>query len=146
MELNSHISEVRSNGDRRSGKWNIRYLFTGQRRGPRRCKEQANFYVDRFQSLELKLVMTLLFLCLLDALFTLVHLQNGASELNPLLNFFYINFGFSALLLAKFLITLPALLFLLVHINFLRAKSGLWFLLAAYGILNIYHVLGFIYA
>lgn len=146
MNINSHIENspgIRANFDRRSGNWNWRYLFVGKRTGPRRSKESVNYYVDRFQWGELKLVSSVLFLCLTDAFFTLIHLQNGAEEINPFLNYFYLNHGFWALCLVKFLITGPALIFLLLHIRFIRAKTGLLFLLSVYGILNIYHLLGF---
>ena len=120
----------------------LKYLFVGNRKSSRRKTEITNYYVDQYNSYEITLICTLLFLNLLDVLFTFVHLENGASEANPFLNFFYVNFGFSALFLVKALIVAPALFFLLVHIKFIRAKKGIWLLLGTYVILNIYHVAG----
>lgn len=133
----------REAGDRRSGKFSLKYLFTGKRKQTRRCKEAKNYYVDQFQASELNLLISLVFLTALDAIFTYVHLENGAQEVNPFLNYFYESFGFYSLVLVKMAITMPAVLFLTVHIKFERVKPGLYLLLAVYGILNIYHLWGF---
>jgi hypothetical protein len=59
--------------------------FGGRRKNFRREGEGRNRYVDRPSRRTILLTFTIFALSTLDAVFTRVHLGNGASELNPLM-------------------------------------------------------------
>ena len=84
----------------------------------------------------------LLFLGILDALFTSFHLGEGAKELNPLLNLALEQWGIKGLLGVKFAITLPCCFILLRQIHLPFAQKGVDFLLGTYMLVALYHVWG----
>ncbi len=83
--------ERRSGLDRRAKKRPLfsKYMFKGRRGTPRRkadrCKIQV---VERYSAKVGAIVLFIIGLSLLDAAFTLILVQRGAEELNPLLAFF----------------------------------------------------------
>ena len=94
-----------------------KYSFIGKRKENRRSKDGMNYYVDRYESKYLVLVIFILILCVLDALLTLKLLQYGGEELNP---FMAVLIEKDALLflISKISITAINLIILLVHKNF----------------------------
>ena len=62
-----------------------RYSLVGRREKNRRLGEDKNYYVDRYEPKYLVLVISILLLCLMDALLTLVLLNHGGVELNPVM-------------------------------------------------------------
>jgi len=85
------------------------------------------------------LVVFVLLLNILDALFTMMWIQRGGSEGNPVMAW-VLEFGNSAFLVQKCLIVGIWLILLLVHKNFKIARVGLWALAGVYSLLMIYHV------
>jgi hypothetical protein len=59
--------------------------FGGRRKGFRRKGEDRNRYVDHLSLRTIVLTLIIFTLSILDAVFTFVHLENGGSELNPLM-------------------------------------------------------------
>ncbi|MDG2049065.1 MAG: DUF5658 family protein [Myxococcota bacterium] len=115
------------------------FLGHRNRKRGRRAGENANTYVDRFTSVDIALVVSVLLLNILDALFTMLWIQRGGSEGNPAMAW-VLEFGNSAFLVQKCLIVGIWLILLLVHKNFLIARIGLWVLASVYFLLLLYHI------
>lgn len=114
-------------------------LFGGRRRGPRRQEEQEGSFVDLYHARLWGVVLWIAALNLLDCYFTLVHLQAGGFEVNPVADLLLTTgrLGFVAIKAA--MISL-ALLILVVHKNFWLARLGLWAAGGVYTLLNLYHL------
>jgi len=117
-----------------------RYAFFGRRRGGRRGEEAVNVYVDRYATREWALVAGIFLLSMLDLIFTLIHLDAGGREANPVMDWFLQVGGTDAFSVAKFLFTVIGLLVLLVHAKFDRVKSLLTFAFTVYGLLFFFHI------
>ncbi len=103
-----------------------KYIFKGKRKKARRLNEDQNYYVDRYESRYLALVLSILLLCVLDAYFTLKIIHFGGEELNPLM-IKYIERNPEWCLVLKYLVTVVSLVILLIHKNFLffgKVKAG----------------------
>lgn len=88
-------------------------------------------------------VALLFLLCLGDALFTLVQVNNGASELNPLMDYL-LKAGHDVFLFWKMTVTVLSLFVLGVYLPRYRwARSCFGALTLVYGCLCIYHLVGF---
>ena len=77
-----------------------------------------------------------------DSFFTLLHLQRGGIELNPVADLLLIS-GRRSFVLWKALLIGMALIVLCVHKNFLLARLGLWASALTYTCLVGYHLLLF---
>lgn len=132
--------ERRRHADRRDGPTPFWSAFVGRRRRRhgRRAGERDGIYVDRFTRRDVLLVVAILLLNIFDALFTLIWLQRGGAEGNPLM-VFLLEYGNSAFLVQKCLVVGAWLLLLVVHKNFPLARLGLWSLAGIYSLLILYH-------
>jgi hypothetical protein len=115
------------------------FLGPRRRHGGRRHGETDRTYVDRFTRQDIVLVVAILVLNVLDALFTLVWLQRGGSEGNPIMAWI-LELGNSAFLIQKTFVVGLWLMLLVVHKNFRLARVGLWALAIVYSLLVLYHV------
>ncbi len=79
--------ERRSGKDRRNkAKVFTRYLFAGKRGIPRREADRGSFQiVERYSAKVLTVILVIIGLSLLDAIFTLLLIDRGARELNPVM-------------------------------------------------------------
>jgi hypothetical protein len=77
-------------------------------------------------------------LCLLDALFTLLYLQRGGGELNPIMNA-AIQLGVVPFLAIKCGLTFTGIVFLCLHKNFRFVKVIIGAVLLLYTLLLAYH-------
>ncbi len=112
----------------------------GQRKSFRRRGEGQNRYVDRLSVRAFVLALLIFTLSTLDAFFTMIHLQNGGSELNPLMRQI-IQTGFEWFILFKSLgIGILAWL-LAIHQNFRISFYGMHVLTAIYSLLLGHHLL-----
>ena len=117
-----------------------RWTFTGgRRRSVRRGEEREGSFVDQHG---LRLMLLILWIALMnvgDSYFTLVHLQDGGVEMNPvaqgLLNLGRFPFVFLKSLLIGF-----ALVVLAIHKNFFLARVGVFISAASYTLLVLYHL------
>jgi hypothetical protein len=73
-----------------------------------------------------------------DAFFTMLWLDRGGQEANPIMNFF-LDIGPNAFLLQKCIVVGIWLVVLLVHKNFRFARIGIYVSLAAYAGLMLVH-------
>jgi Domain of unknown function (DUF5658) len=120
----SGLIERRSGKDRRkTGRPSMRFFLRGGRRENIRRQEDMNglFCVDRYSQTLFGSIVIILFLCVADALLTLILTGQGAVEINPVMAY-YLNIGPYAFLAVKYLLTCLAVFILLICQNiFLRA-------------------------
>jgi hypothetical protein len=140
--------ERRRGGDRRKSptsplSWHS--LF-GSRRHNRREADRANhWYVDRYDSASVLAFVSTLLLSVADAFLTLKLVHDGATELNPVMDF-YLKAGPPPFVMAKYLLTASCLILLLVHKNYrvLAGRMATWNILYIvpflYGLLIAYEV------
>jgi len=115
--------EKRLNKDRRkTAAPRARFLFRGGRRENIRRQADKNklFWADRYSQHLFAAIVIILFLSVTDALLTLLLMEHGAVEVNPIMAY-YLNIGPYAFLIVKYLLTCVALFLLLICQNiFLR--------------------------
>ena len=132
----------REGGDRRlrpTPRFSRFTLGTGRRMQVRRDEEREGTYVDRYGG---ALALSVVWVALMnvgDSFFTLVHLQSGGVELNPIAREL-LKTGTHGFVLTKCLLISLALLILTVHKNFWLARAGLWLAAGAYTCLVLYHL------
>ena len=110
----------------------------GRRRGPRRDGESAT-YIDCALISTSALTLFIVAASGLDALFTLVHLQGGATEANPVMQL-ALDHGVGYFLAAKVGVTAFGAWFLAAHQLFGLGFKGLRILAISYCALLAYHV------
>lgn len=139
--------ERRSNPDRRRNHVKaFATQFVRPRRGTesRRESDTDEFYVDFHEPRLLVVVLITLVLCIVDVYATLILLQNGGSELNPIMREL-IEIDVWLFFVFKYVITAAGLLILLSYKNFRVYKSfsglhTLYIVLAVYILLVIYEI------
>ncbi len=117
-----------------------RFTFLGRRRWVRRDKERRGSYVDRPGAWMYAVLTIVLTLSVLDAVFTLIHLQRGGREVNPIMDW-AIGLGPVAFLAIKCALTVSGMLLLVLHRFFGGVRFMLAGVLGIYGLLMIYHVI-----
>jgi hypothetical protein len=117
-----------------------RYTFLGgRRRSGRRQGESEGSFVDQYSP---RLWLLLVWVALLnagDSFFTLLHLQDGGIELNPVAELMLQTGRAGFVAWKSFLITVP-LAVLCLHKNFPLARVGLWVAAGTYSALLAYHL------
>lgn len=117
-----------------------RYSFMGgRRRGARREGEELHSFVDQYGQRMWALLAWVALMNACDSFFTLLHLQDGAIELNPVAGWMLTTGRVGFVLLKSILITLP-LVVLCLHKNFPLARMGLWLAACVYTALVAYHI------
>lgn len=114
-------------------------LFGGRRRGPRRSSERTGSFVDLYSKRLWALLLWVAAMNLADSYFTLVHLQAGGVELNPVADAL-LRTGRIGFVLSKSVLIGLALVVLCVHKNFLMARIGLLASAGIYTALVLYHL------
>ncbi|MEM9803130.1 MAG: DUF5658 family protein, partial [Planctomycetota bacterium] len=114
-----------------------RYSFHGGRRkDPQRGNEREGSFVDLYSSKVLFWVLWVSLMNVGDSFFTLVHLQAGGVEVNPVAAAL-LRTGRFGFVFTKAALISVALLVLTVHKNFQLARFGLWLSTVAYTALVI---------
>ncbi len=116
-----------------------RYWLRGRRRGGRREGEAEDIYVDRPSRKEWLLFGAILGLASLDGIWTLLHLERGVEEANPLMAWFLEVGGSPAFAAAKFGVTIVAAAFLLLHARFRAARRLMPWVVVIYAALVLVH-------
>jgi Domain of unknown function (DUF5658) len=117
--------EKRSGRDRRKGQLpKLKYLlFSGKRAHARRREDlHRTFYFDRYSSHLFAAIVAILFLSVFDAILTLYLIDNGSTELNPVMAYF-LNYGPFVFMVAKYFLTCMGVVILLLFGNVLRKRS-----------------------
>lgn len=95
--------------------------------------------MDRYSRTEIALVIGVLVLSLLDMFFTLVHLEAGGTEANPIMAWTLAWGGEGAFKAVKVATTVLALAVLLLHVRFQRVRSLLTFAFVLYAGVLLFH-------
>jgi len=114
-------------------------IFGGRRRQIRREEEREGSFVDVHGLRLWCLVLWVVLMNLGDSFFTLLHLQSGGIELNPVARELLETGRGSFVFTKSFLIGL-ALVVLVIHKNFFLARVGLWTAAGTYTLLLGYHL------
>ncbi len=114
-------------------------LFGGRRRRVRRTEEVEGSFVDVYSQRLWCMILWVALMNVADSYFTLVHLQSGAIELNPVAQFL-LETGRVRFVLYKSTLIALSLLVLCLHKNFILARFGLWMAAGAYTLLVAYHL------
>ncbi len=121
------------NTERRSGKdrrathipFYKHLLFKGNRQKLRRSEDGRQITVlDRYKPTLFIAIMIVVSLSLIDATLTLVLLDQGAVELNPIMRY-YLTLGPAAFVIVKYGITVSALLLMVVLNTLISARYGI---------------------
>ena len=114
------------------------FFFGGKREIIRRQEDTKRiFYVDHYSPGLFFTIVSILFLCAVDALLTLSLLNNGAYEINPAMAYF-LKFGPFVFFTSKYLLTILPLIFLLMCRNIviriikISTRSILYFIVVFY--------------
>lgn len=121
-----------------------RWSFAGGRRGAggRRTGETDRAFVDLYPLRDWIILTSFLFLNLLDAHFTLIYLQRGGEEANPVA-VGLLHLGMGSFIFIKGLgISAGAVFFCLLR-NWRNARFGVLLVLFLYQVLLVYHLLLF---
>jgi hypothetical protein len=117
-----------------------RFSFgNGRRRAPRRGHEVEGSFVDLYSPSMLFAILWIALMNAADSFFTIIHLQNGGQEVNPIAGALLVTGRAQFVLLKSGIISL-ALLVLCLHKNFHLARMGLWLAAVAYTCLLGYHL------
>jgi len=114
-------------------------FFGGRRRVVRRTREVEGSFVDLHGLRLWCLVLWVALMNIGDSYFTLVHLQAGGIELNPVAAAL-LGLGRPGFVFTKSILIALALLVLAIHKNFFLARIGLWTAAATYTALVVYHL------
>ena len=138
----SPVVERRGASDRRVDSTRVfsRYWLFGRRKVGRRDGEDRNIYVDRYSKGEVFLVVGVLVLSVLDMVFTILHLNAGGTEANPVMAWALEWGGQHAFKAFKLTTTLLGLFVLLVHVRFRRVKTLLTFAFMVYAAILVFHL------
>jgi hypothetical protein len=117
-----------------------KYTFIGSRRGNRRRNDQCHdYYVDIYDSRVVGIILLIFSFCILDGILTLVLLGRGASELNPVMDY-YLKLGKGYFFTFKLIVTGSGLLTLLIHQNFKRVQKIIGGICTFYALLITYQL------
>lgn len=132
----------RSGGDRRGrptpalrNPFGLKRRKRGRRRG-----EDQNIFVDVYRKRDTAVLVSILVLNIFDALMTLIHIQRGGREANPVMARLLEDGDYGVFLFQKCAVVGSLLLFLIVHKNFAIARGSMRLILAGYIGLFVYHI------
>lgn len=138
----AHDRSDRSQIDRRQKPTPMlsRYWLRGRRReAGRRDGDSPHVYVDRYTRIETALILWVVLASIADLGLTLLHLHQGGSEANPIMDWFLVRGGITWFVVAKIALTAVPSLFLLLHARFRGAWTALWCLSVMYLALMGFH-------
>ncbi len=92
-----------------------KYILFGRRRSIRRkADRKTHIYVDLYGHYLLLLLLLIILLSVIDAYFTIFHLEKGAREINPLMNFL-MGYGNIYFFTIKYALTVLGLILLCIY-------------------------------
>jgi len=117
--------ESRCGRDRRTdNKSRLKYLFfNGRREGFRREEDRGKvFFFDRYHPKLFASITAILMLSVFDALLTLILIDSGSSELNPVMAYF-LEHGLLPFIAAKYFLTSMGVVILLIFKNIFVTRA-----------------------
>ena len=124
----SSYEEKRRGIERRTNnKSRLKYLlFNGRRERSRRTEDNGKAIIfDRYNQKLFLAITTILVLSILDAVLTLIVIQRGATELNPVMAYF-LEHGTPTFIVAKYILTSIGVLILLIFKNVFLTKIRIY--------------------
>jgi hypothetical protein len=121
-------SERRCGNDRRQNvkAWFKYFLINGRRESARREEDRArSFFFDRYNQRMFAAITAILMLSIFDALLTLILIERGASELNPVMAHF-LEYGPLPFIISKYLLTSFGVVILLIFKNVFINKINMY--------------------
>ncbi len=125
---NGSYPERRSGKDRRRNcKAQFKYfLVNGRREMARRDEDRTrSFFFDRYNQRMFAAITAILMLSIFDALLTLILIERGSSELNPVMAYF-LEHGPMSFIVAKYLLTSLGVVILLIFKNVFIKKINMY--------------------
>lgn len=119
-QINGYFNyECRREENRRSRRnlFNYKYLWGGNRRIFRRERDLRSSYIDHYDPRLMLITIAVMGLSFLDAVFTLLLLNNGAVEINHLMAYL-ISMDISSFINTKLMLTGGCMILLVRHENF----------------------------
>ena len=118
LYVSSSYDQRRGPDRRTNNRARLKYLlFNGRREQSRRNEDRSKAVIyDRYNPKLFLAITTILVLSILDAVLTLVVIQRGATELNPVMAYF-LEFGTPTFIIAKYLLTSVGVFILLIFKN-----------------------------
>jgi hypothetical protein len=107
--------------------------------GGRRKSAEPDSYTDVYGPLTFFAMLIVTALNVLDSFFTLVYLQRGGTEANPIAELM-LSQGPYFFVFSKTFVMGGALAILCLHKNFQRARIGIWIGSGLYMLLTCYHI------
>ena len=117
-------------------------LYGGRRRVPRRDFEREGAFVDVYGPAVFLVLLGILGLNLIDAFYTLVYLQRGGLEANPVVQLL-LDLGMTPFVAVKAMVIGVATVLLCMCKNFRYARLGLRLSVGVYTLLALYHMILF---
>jgi hypothetical protein len=118
LDVSSSYEKRRGVDRRTNNRSRLKYLlFDGRREQSRRNEDRSKAVIyDRYNPKLFFAITTILVLSILDAVLTLIVIQRGATELNPVMAYF-LELGTPTFIIAKYLLTSVGVLILLIFKN-----------------------------
>ena len=112
---------------RRNTKAQFRYFLVNGRREAVRREEDRNryFFFDRYNPKMFAAITAILMLSIFDAFLTLILIERGSSELNPVMAYF-LEYGPLPFIIAKYLLTSLGVIILLIFKNVFINKINIY--------------------
>ena len=110
-------TDRRRSEDRRKGRMPIfsKYWLTGRRGFFRReADRKISHQLDRHNPKTFAIILSIIMLSIMDAIFTLELIHNGAAEVNPIMAY-YLNIGPIVFFSAKYLLTCASILLIFLN-------------------------------
>jgi hypothetical protein len=121
-------AESRCGVDRRvDNKTRLKYLcFNGRRERCRREEDSGKvFFFDRYTPKLFAAITAILMLSIVDALLTLILIESGSSELNPVMAYF-LKHGLLPFIVAKYFLTSTGVVILLIFKNVFLTRAKIY--------------------
>jgi hypothetical protein len=102
------------------------FLINGRREAARRQEDRTrSYFFDRYNQRMFAAITAILMLSIFDALLTLILIERGSSELNPVMAYF-LEYGPLSFIIAKYLLTSFGVVILLVFKNVFINKINMY--------------------
>jgi len=115
-------------------------MFSGRRQSTRRKGDRKiHLYVDRYGHYLFVSLLIIILLSVFDACFTIFHVEKGAREINPFMNFL-IGYGDIYFFTMKYILSALGLVILCIYKDLFIARIGILFIIFLYLVVFTHHI------